>query len=185
MKILFFILCTIHSIWTFGQVSDFILVKKNNGRIIKSFSPNVNITFETFYNTYVSGPIMKIRNDSIYVKTFDIRQFMTTLGVTRVDTFNTYITPYYYKDIRSIKVYEKQSFIRNKADKLMMFGGAGYMILNVINSIYLKQPLTDPKNLTKMGLAASAFASGYIINRYFNANKNNGNRNKIEYVSMK
>ena len=131
---------------TSAQASDYIIIKNSKRRIIKSFWPGQRITFETVNRNYFSGPITKIQNDSIFVKTFDIRVYMTNLGVTRSDTFRTYLNGFYYNDILSVKVLENHRVIRSLSDKLLLYGGIGYFLLNLINSAYLKQPVADSKN---------------------------------------
>ena len=168
----------------FSQMSDYIIVRKPNGQVIKSYSPGLRIAMQMENGNYVQGPIIKIVHDSIYIRTYDIRQFLTSLGVTRVDTFRTLLEGFGIKEIRAVKVSDNQRFVSGKIDKILIFGGTGYIILNLVNSIYLKQPITESKNMVKLGVAFAASVTGFLINKFFVVNRDKKNRNLIEYVNM-
>ena len=167
-----------------GQASDYITVKKRNGRLIHMYVPGTRISFKTEYKNYVGGPIVKIKNDSIFIQMYDIRSFMTDFGFSRIDTIRTYIDGYPYRDIVSIEVFERSGFIRTNTPRLLFLGGAGYLVLNIFNSIYLKQSLTDKRNEKKLGIALISMASGFLVNKYGAANNFNRKEQRIEYIRM-
>lgn len=168
-----------------AQGQDFISVRKKNGRPLKTFIAGSPIIFETVYGTYVSGPIEAIKNDSVFVKIYDIRTFATNLGFAMVDTISTYIAGFHYKDIRKIRLFNKERFIRSKIDKLLIIGGAGYFILNVVNGAYFNEPITDKKNLRSLAISLGAVGTGLLINKFFKVSNFSTGKHKIVYVNMK
>jgi hypothetical protein len=168
-----------------AQMSDMISVRKNNGRLIKTFMAGSPVSLESVYNGHVDGWIKDIRNDSVFVKIYAIRTVAGFLGLPTVDTFGTYIAAIYYKDITKIKISRRQRFISSKLDKLLFVGGTGYFILNLFNGAYLEQPITDKENLKKLGISLGAVGTGILLNKLFSASNFSKRRHKIIYVKIK
>ena len=105
-----------------SQVSDFISVRKKNGRIIKSFFPGSPIIAETFYGSYLDGWVEAIKNDSVFIKIYDVRYYRAMHGGTIIDTVRSYIIPIYHKEIKSIEVFERRKRIPSKISKLLLIG---------------------------------------------------------------
>ncbi len=178
--LLFTIIILSTSAKTFSQASDFITVKKRNNRTIKTFFPGVPISFVTNYKRGVSGTITDIRHDSIFVKEWDIRVVPTALGVTMLDTAGSYINGFQYKEIETIDVSDRTGFGQVTAGKILIIGGIGYTVLNVVNGAYLHEPITDSKNLKNLGIAAGAVGTGLLLN-YLSRHKR---KYLIEYIRM-
>jgi hypothetical protein len=164
----------------FSQASDFIAVKKHNNRTIKTFFPGVPISFQTSYKRQVSGMITDIRHDSIFVKEWDIRVVPTTMGVTMIDTAGVYITGFYYKEIEKVEVSDRMKLQQVSPGRILIIGGIGYTVLNIVNGSYLHESVTDSKNLKKLGIAAGAVGTGLLIN-YLKRHQRNY---IIEYIHM-
>lgn len=143
------------------------------------------ITFETNNGTTVTGPIESIRDDSVFVTIYDRRVFMTNLGVTVVDTVNIYHSGYNYKDIKRVKLYNKKGSIRSKIDKLLITGGVGYFILNVANGAFFNDPITDKKNVRRLGISLGAVGAGILIKKFLGVNDYSRKKHRIVYVSLK
>src|SRR6188474_2524955 len=98
----------------FCQISvaqnDFIILKKKDHTVKTMFSGN-QASFATSLR-YYSGRINFIKNDSIYLLEYDVRQMPTNLGVYVLDTVATYHTEVYYKDILKVGN-EKKGFNAN------------------------------------------------------------------------
>jgi len=142
------------------------------------------ISFTTVYGHGISGWITNIKNDSVFVKMYDVRTLPTQFGTTVVDTVGSYLANIAFKDIARIDLAEKESFGFIKNGTIFIIGGLGYAALNVINGAYLKEPITDSKNLTSLGIALGVAGGGYLLNRIHHHKQKNGNNYKIEYVSM-
>ena len=168
----------------FSQASDFIVVKKHNGRTAKSFFPGLPIALQTESYTWVNGWITAIRHDSIFVKQFDVRQVPTVWGTLVADTAGSYIIGVHYKEIKRIEFDEKGGgfgFITNGT--IFMIGGVGYAVLNVVNGQYLHESITDSKNMTSLGIALGVAAGGFVLNRIQHY-KNKRWKYTIEYIRM-
>lgn len=167
-----------------AQVSDIISVKKKNGLPLKNFYSGVNILFQTKSGEYVEGPIERINNDSVVVRMFVIQRLPTTLGFYLQDTLKTYLTSTHFKDIARIRIYKHPRFLEQRAGPLLMLGGAGYFLLNIINGSYFKQPLGDAKNVKSLATAAGVFGVGFIIHKLFRPTVFTTRRQKITYISL-
>src|SRR5699024_1458028 len=133
---------------SFCQLSDFIVVKKRNGRTIETFMAGKAILFKTNTGAVIDGQIKDIRNDSIFVQTYVIRTVPTNLGVTILDTISRSLFASNYQNISRIKVFHKaESSGGNLLGPLLMLGGSGYIVLNLINSAGKSEPLTEKKNV--------------------------------------
>ena len=175
-RLLLFILFISISTLLFSQVSDFISVKKKNGYIVKTFVAGMPIVFKTKSGAIVDGPIKIIRNDSVFVTTYYTTTVTSFIGTPVIDTVATYNIGYNYKDIASIQIYERLGFLRGKLDKLLMIGGAGYIVLNVINS---------GDNLDADILAAGVFGIGFLIHKLFPDDKFSRKCHEIDYIKVR
>ena len=180
LKALLVILLLSIAVTAFPQASDFISVKKNNNRTIKTFFPGVNIAFETYDKRQVNGLITAIRNDSVFVKEWDVRSMVNYMGIPVYDTVGAYLSGFNYKEINKVDVTERMHLQQATPGRILIIGGAGYALLNVINGAYLHQSITSSKNLTSLGIAAGAVATGLLVNYLVK----HSNRYHVEYIRM-
>ncbi len=169
---------------SFSQASDFVKVKKRNNRTVKTFFPGSFISCQTVYKNFINGVVQDIKNDSLFIKEYDIRAVPTQWGVARVDTLGSYVIGVHYKDLLIIDVQKRESFGFIKNGTLLMVGGIGYATLNVINGKYLKEPITGPDNLKSLGISLGVAGVGYLLNRVNKFRSENGRKYRIEYVHM-
>jgi hypothetical protein len=92
MKKVPFIFFLFISIENFAQSSDFILFK-NRDRTMATWFTGTDVKFTDKNGAYIEGNITAIRNDSVFIKQYVIRQLPTQLGVYILDT-----TYYYYQN---------------------------------------------------------------------------------------
>jgi hypothetical protein len=185
VKILLFILVFFAVFNSFSQVSDMLSVQRKNGRIIKTITSGSRIDFFTKEGNEVGGIIDQIRDDSIFITYYDIRASPNQWGVTSVDTLATYHSAFNYREISSVQVSYKTRFVSVRLDRLLMIGGAGYFILNLVNSNYLRQSHSDNKNLTTLALSAGVFGTGFFMNKFRKDNRFTSSNQKIIYVKMR
>ena len=179
-KIALLIIFLATSIHSFSQASDFITVKKKNNRTIKTFFPGLPISFETHDKRQAAGLITAIRNDSVFVKEWDIRPMMNSLGIPFRDTVSEYLSGFHYKEIATIDVSDRQKLQQLTPGRILIIGGTGYALLNVINGAYLHESVTSSKNLTSLGIAAGAVGTGILTNWLLKKSK----KYRIEYIRM-
>jgi hypothetical protein len=101
MNRILLILLLLVGLQAFSQTSDVLLLKKNNKTIERYFA-GTNIDLTTINGVYISATITKIKNDSLFLKQFVIRQIPTQLGVYVLDTVATYYYQYHYNQIKAI-----------------------------------------------------------------------------------
>jgi len=180
LKVLTLLLLLMFSVKTFSQASDFIVVKKRNGRTVKTFFPGLPISFATVDKRQASGLIEAIRNDSIFVKEWDIRPTINSFGIPVTDTVAVYLAGFHYKEIGVVDVSDRMGMQQVTPARLLIIGGSGYIALNLINGAYQHQSVTSSKNLTSLGIAAGAITAGLLVN-YISRHKN---KFHVEYVHM-
>jgi hypothetical protein len=179
-KALLLILLLSATVKTFSQASDFITVKKRNNRTIKTFFPGVHISFETYDKRYANGLITAIRNDSVFVKEWDIRPMLNSLGIPVTDTLGEYLGGYHYKEIAKCDVSDRMRLQQLTPGRILIIGGTGYALLNVFNGAYLHESITSSKNLKSLGIAAGAVGAGILANYL----ARHGRKYHVEYVHM-
>jgi len=180
------------SLVTAGQPSDYIVLKKSNNRTLKTYFPGSYISAGTYTGFTLNGTIRQIKNDSVFIEQQEIRQVPTPFGVAALDTiFHT--IRLHYKEIRTFYYTNnkassrsgiKRSFVGGKLPPIMVLGGAGFIALELINSAYRGESLSDGNKLTVLAIAAGVAATGLLWQRLQNRSGNGRNKYKIIYVSM-
>jgi hypothetical protein len=179
---LIFILTTLKA---FSQVSDIISVQKRNGRNIKSFTVGSPFNFNTTDGHYVEGYINMIRDDSVFITSYDIRAIPNAWGVTSVDTLATYYSGFDYRQIATVQVSTRKRFSALRADRLLMDAGAGYFVLNLVNSNYLKEPFGNSKNIATLAISAGVFGLGLFLHTVGRDPRFSGKRDRIVYTRLR
>jgi len=167
-----------------AQSPDYIAVRKKNGRTIKNFYAGSQILFQTNNGSYVQGPIKMLRNDTVFVLLYDIRFFATTFGTLVKDTISVQTLAFNYKEIKRIQLSKKPGFVRRTVGPLLMFGGAGYFTLNLLNGTFFSSSVSDEEKLRTAAIAAGLFGVGYLITRLFSSDGFSKAKHKIIYVDL-
>ena len=181
--ILFLFLLQIATI-SFSQRTDMITVTKKNGKHLATYFAGLDINFNTVYGRNIYGTIKIIRNDTVFMKIYQMGYYATEFGFAVLDTVSTFLRPFPFKDITSIKVYRKTRFIRRNIGSLLMIGGGGYAGLNTINGLTNGEKVFGKDNLPKLRNAAAAIGLGFIINTFFPVNRYTTKRDNITYINM-
>lgn len=187
LRLLVIITILIQSFSSFSQ--DYIIVKDKAGRTIKRIYLGFPVTYETKDRNFIEGPVAAIRNDSILVRMFEVREYPTEIGFILRDTISTYLIGNNYHDIRRIELHEKRrsrrSFGREKAEQLLMIGGAGYFLLNILNGAFFKEPVTNPKNLRSLQISIGLFGVGLFLNKVVGVKSQyTTKKHKIIYIDL-
>ncbi|MEJ7769070.1 MAG: hypothetical protein WKF89_14730 [Chitinophagaceae bacterium] len=168
----------------FSQPSDFISVKKRNNRTLRSYFTGSAISCQTVYGNYLGGMVYAIRNDSVFIKEYDVRSGPNMWGVAKTDTLGTYVVGVHYKDIEVVDIKKRQSFGYIRNGTLLIVGGLGYAVLNIINGKYLNESITGPENRKSLGIALGVAGTGFLMNRLYKYNNSKKRRYRIEYIRM-
>lgn len=169
----------------FSQASDFISIRKKNNRTVKTYFPGVTIKFQTTYFRMVEGYILKINNDSVFVKEWDIRVVPTNLGVTMVDTAGSFVTGVHYKEIKVV-YWDKRKKVHELITDgtILMIGGTGYAALNIINGGILGESITDSDNLKKLGIALGVAGTGFLLKKLTGKEARFERKYRVHYIKM-
>lgn len=162
MKILLFLFTIILSQLLFSQSSDFLLLKKYK-KTITTYFPGTNIGFFTNTGAFIQANITQIKNDTLYLKQYIVRQVPTQLGIYVLDTVNSYLYQYHYNQIKSIGKTGRR-FDLNGSGAILMGGG----VLLLVGSAVVF--LADNKNFSPelMGAAAVLTGIGYLLSKVKN-----------------
>lgn len=170
----------------YSQQTDFIVLKKWNNRTVKTLAVGSFLSARTHNGFELNGFITAILNDSIYLRQQDTRLVGTEFGSV-VDTvwYNLGL------DYREIAVfnYKRDNAWRNKKGfavitipRLMLIGGVGFLALELINSAYRKESLSEHNKLPILAVAAGIAVAGYMIPRIQKNRNKAGGKYKVVYV---
>src|SRR6187431_917933 len=99
-RILFFLLF-LTGYQSFAQSSDVLLLNKRK-KTIKRYYAGTNIELTTTTGIHISAQVSKIKNDTLFLNQYVVRQTPTQLGVYVLDTITTYHYAYHYNQIQAI-----------------------------------------------------------------------------------
>lgn len=169
-----------------AQQSDYIIIKKHNNRTIKTYFVGSYISAFTYDGFHLNGFISAIRNDSIIVKQNETHLVASDFG-SRIDTL-IYTMGIYYGQIKKFEFAgndvagRRKGFLSFTAPKLLIIGGIGFLSLELINTAYRRESITEGNKLTSLGIAAGVAATGFIWNYLNNSRNKVGGKYKIVYV---
>jgi hypothetical protein len=144
-----------------------VLVLKDRGVTIKSFTKDNYINFYFFNIQCITGKFNCIKNDSFQVKQYALQTTMTQYGTYGQDTLRLGTLTLHINEIRAFAKDKGryQSVFANGT--FLKVGGVLYSGLNITNSIINKEAVFSSKNLPSI---AGGFVA-YMIGRWM-AKKN-------------
>lgn len=137
-----------------------VLVLKDRGVTIKSFTKDNYIEFEFSNRQWILGQIQWVKKDSIQVKQYALQTVMTAYGTYGQDTLRL--------GTLTLHVNEIVAFAKDKGKYQSVFangsflsiGGLLYSGLNITNSIINKEAVFASKNLPSIGGGLAAYLVG-------------------------
>jgi hypothetical protein len=184
MNLLLFCFLFLLSNFVSSQSPNYISVRKKNGQAVKNFYTGSHIILQLKDRSYLAGPILDVRKDSVYVALYDIRRYPTTWGTYVNDTISKTVAALHYKEIWRISIFKRQDFIKRKSGPMLMIGSAGYLTLNILNGAFFDQPVTDAKNIGRIGTALGAFGVGFLFSKLFTRDGFSKKKHQIVYVDL-
>jgi len=179
----FLILITIFIVnASFGQADFFQLKKKD--KVLKTWYKDNDIYFQLKNGQWVNAVIHNIRDDSLYLRPYQVQTFINRLGLNYLDTtFYGLMTIH----INSIHAFPKEdegfSYVKNGA--IFKIAGGGYLLLNVINTLSANEPVFGEDNLPKVGIAVGVIAVGVVLGLTHKSAYIIGKKYHLEYISVK
>ena len=142
-----------------------LLLLKDRGVIIKSFTEGDYINFEFSNAQWLTGYIDWIRGDSIQVNHFALQGSVTMFGTYGQDTLKL---GRLILHINEIKAFAKdrgrfRSVFTNGA--VLKAGGIGYVSLNIINSAINGDNIFETKNISRLAGGLTAWLAGVLVKR--------------------
>ncbi|MBZ4190047.1 hypothetical protein [Niabella beijingensis] len=171
---------------TLPRINDYISLRKKNGIAIDNYYTGMPIHFIGADGQDYEGPIARIAHDSVFVNFYHITKQPTIWGNYIVDTISTTTIPFYYKEIKHIISYRslKRRGYLHRLGIITQIGGAGYMILNTVNTLKDGDKLFSARNSRNLGIAAAIFGAGWLMNRQYRQLNKISKKYRIVYVDM-
>ncbi|MEP7110900.1 MAG: hypothetical protein ABI760_23095 [Ferruginibacter sp.] len=163
---------------TFAQSSDVILLKKNN-KTIKRYFAGTDIDLTTITGAYISGNITKIKNDSLFLRQFVIRQTPTQLGVFVLDTVATYYYKYHYNQVSAIGK-TRRGFNLSGSAASLMGGGALLMVASGVVFLFDREKFSPGLLIASASLATL----GYVMAKTGGKGMNIGKKYSLVYLAI-
>jgi hypothetical protein len=158
--LLFFCICLLIKANTINAQSGNVLVLKDRGVTIKSFTKDNYIEFEFSNRQWITGQIQWIKNDSFQVKQYTLQTIMTAYGTYGQDTLRLGPLTLHINEIRAFAKDKNryQSVFANGT--FLKVGGVLYSGLNITNSIINKEAVFGSKNLPSIAGGIVAYFIG-------------------------
>lgn len=160
LTLLFFCICLLAKANLVIAQSGNVLVLKDRGVTIKSFTKDNYIDFEFSNRQWITGQIQWIKNDSIQVKQYALQTVMTAYGTYGQDTLRLGSLTLHINEIVAFakdrgqyqSVFANGSFLKIAG---MLYGG-----LNLTNSIINKEAVFSSKNVPSLAGGLGAYLVG-------------------------
>lgn len=137
-----------------------VLVLKDRGVTIKSFTKDNYIEFEFSNRQWILGQIQWVKKDSIQVKQYALQTVMTAYGTYGQDTLRLGTLTLHINEIVAFSKDKGkyQSVFANGS--FLSIGGLLYSGLNITNSIINKEAVFASKNIPSIGGGLAAYLVG-------------------------
>jgi hypothetical protein len=185
------LLASISAVTHAQQPPDYIVLKKRNNRTLKTYFPGTFLSGVTYTGATIGGIIKQIKNDSVFLEQLEVKQVPTQFGTPVLDTtihtirlHYTEIRAFYYTNTKSSGSGMRRSFVGGKLPPIMALGGTGFIVLELINTAYRGESLSDGNKLSLLAIAAGVAATGFLWQHLQNRNTSTGQKYKVVYVSM-
>jgi hypothetical protein len=170
----------------FSQQADFIVLKKKNNRTLKTYYAGSFISAVTYGGFQINGWIKDIRNDSIIIRQEELRQFQQEYGMV-LDTL-VYTIVIDYREIKQWNYTRgytwggRKGFVQVAVPKILMIGGTGFIVLELVNTAYRKESLNEGNKLSSLAIAGGVALAGLGMEALQNRNKKVGKKYQVVYV---
>jgi len=160
ITLLFFCICLLAKAINVNAQSGNVLILKDRGVTIKSFTKDNYIEFEFSNRQWITGQIQWVKNDSIQVKQYTLQTVMTAYGTYGQDTLRLGALTLHINEIRAFAKDKNryQSVFANGT--FLKVGGVLYSGLNITNSVINKEAIFDAKNIPSIAGGMVAYFVG-------------------------
>ncbi len=183
MKYLLFMLLILTASGTAAQKSDFIVLKKNNNRTLKTYFPGTFLKGVTLTGFSLNGMITRIANDSVYIEQQEIYQVGNQFGLPSLDTV-IYTIRLHFADIEHFdyKPRRRKGFSNITIPGILIRAGFGYAVLESVNTLYRKESFSEDNKLVSIGVGLVAGGTGILWQQVKKSRDKAGGKYKVQYV---
>jgi hypothetical protein len=142
-----------------------LLLLKERGVTIRSFSVGDYINFQFSNQQWLTGYVSAIKEDTIQINQFALQRVMTQFGTYGEDTLRLGKMVLH---INEIIAFSKDRGHYNSVvtnGSALQVGGAGYVLLNIINSLINNDPILEQRNIPKIIGGAVAVVAGRLLRK--------------------
>jgi hypothetical protein len=141
--------------------NDLLVMKKQN-QIVQTWVRGSSITFQFSNKQWLQGIIKAIRNDSLLLDIYVLRQVPNQFGMPTVDTGKIGLLKLHTKEIYAMpKRKQGGSIFTNGA--LFKIAGGAFIFFNITNSLINGEQVFGPDNLPSLGIAVGLIGVGMIL----------------------
>lgn len=165
-----------------GHAQNDVLAFKKKDKLIQYFSTDNILTCQLVGGMWITGYVRKVKNDSITLQTFTVRQVPNYFGLPTIDTSFYAPVKFHYKEIAALPLPGRRMSLT--VGGILKVGAIGYAVLNIINTVGQRGDLFAAQNLTNLGIAALAFGVGVLLDMLQPNVATIGKKYEISYISM-
>ena len=145
-----------------GFTQSDLLVLKQRNQTIQSWVPGSILNFQFSSKQWIQGIIKNIHNDSVLMEQIVLVQVANQFGFPTIDTSKMGIMKFHVNEIYGLPKRNSSSGIISNGT-LFKLGSAGYIFLNISNSLIQNDQVFSSQNLTRIGIASGIFLIGSIL----------------------
>ena len=161
-----------------------ILVLKSNRKVVQTWFSGQSIELQLTSKQWISARIHKIQNDSLYLRPFVTQVLANRWGMPYEDTTFYGALTVGINDIYAFpKTEESVPYIRNGF--IFQVGAAGYLALNLINTLRDGDAFFGKDNLPNVLIATGVLAVGTVMHMLHKSTLVLGKKYHVEYISSK
>jgi hypothetical protein len=178
--LLLFVFFSLFHLHTWAQ-SD-VLVFKKKSQNIQSWVKDDFIHFQYVTTQWLDGKIKRIANDSIFVNCYITRQVANQFGFPTIDTSWYGVMGVHVSEIIGMPGNRYKSGMFTNGS-LLKLGSAGYIFLNLFNSLEKGEALFASNNLRNIGIAAGVFLLGHLQSLKYKSYIRMGKKYSMQIIS--
>ena len=156
---------------------------KKKSKVIQTWFGGQHIYVQLNNRSWINALINKIQLDTLYLQPFATPIVLNRFGMPVTDTVFYGVIHVAVNNLHAFPKNETLPYVKNGF--ILQVGGAGYLLLNLINTLSNNEPVFGDKNISKISIAAAVLAIGTIIHKTHKPNYIIGKKYRVEYISSK
>jgi hypothetical protein len=162
--------------------NDLLVLKKKN-RTIQTWVSGSYLVFQFSSKQWIQSKIRWIRNDSLLLDMFVLRQVPGSLGFLQWDTGRVGLLKLHVKEIYAMPKRDRSGIITNGA--LFQLGSGAFIFLNLANTLIKNEELFSSVNSKRLGIATGVFGLGTLLKASHKTYIVLGKRYRMETIKVR